>query len=167
MLIQVKSGVPLFEGMVSLSRGDYGAVSEEFAKCTKEIGTGTSEVEAINNMAMRNPSLHFRRILWQLANAMRAGSDVGNALTVLVENLSSEQRTEIRKYGSQLNPLALMYMMFTVIMPSLGITFLFIMSSFSGLEIPKVIFYIILFSISIFQFMFLGLIKSRRPAIEL
>lgn len=167
LLIQVKSGVPLFEGMVSLSKGDYGAVSEEFAKCTKDIATGTPEVDAVNDMALRNPSLHFRRILWQLANAMRAGSDIGNALTVLVENLSSEQRTEIRNYGSQLNPLALMYMMFTVIIPSLGITFLFIMSSFSGFAIPKALFYIILFSIAIFQFMFLGLIKSRRPAIEI
>lgn len=167
LLIQVKSGVPLFEGMVSVSKGDYGAVSEEFSKCTKDIATGTPEVDAVNEMALKNPNLHFRRILWQLANAMRAGSDIGNALTVLVENLSNEQRIAIRSYGSQLNPLALMYMMFTVIMPSLGITFLFIVSTFSGVEIPKVIFYIILFSISVFQFMFLGLIKSRRPAIEL
>lgn len=167
LLIQIKSGVTLFEGMISISRGDYGAVSEEFAKCTKDIATGMSEIDAIDNMALRNPHIYFRRILWQLGNAMRAGTDVGNALGVLVDNLSSDQKIEIREYGSQLNPLALMYMMFTVVMPSLGITFLFIISSFSGFSIPNIIFYIILISLAIFQFMFLGLIKSRRPAIEL
>lgn len=167
LLIQVKSGVTLFDGMVSVAKGDYGLVSKEFDRCTKNISTGTPEIEAINEMALRNPSLHFRRILWQLANAMKAGADVGNALTFLVENLSNEQRVEIRRYGSQLNPLALMYMMLTVIIPSLGITFLFIISSFSGLPISQEIFYFILGALVIFQFMFIGLVKSRRPGFEI
>lgn len=167
LLIQIKSGVPLFEAMVSVSRGDYGLMSEEFGKCTKNISTGTPEVGAINDMALKNPSLNFRRTLWQLANAMKAGADVGSALNALVNNLSNEQRVGIRKYGSQLNPLALMYMMMTVVIPSLGITFLFIISSFAGFSIPQEMFYLILVSIAIFQFMFLGLIKSRRPPFEI
>jgi len=166
LLIQVKSGVTLFDGMVSVSRGDYGLVSKEFGKCTKNISTGTPEVDAINDMAIKNPSLYFRRILWQLANSMKAGADIGDSLNALVENLSNEQRVEIRRYGSQLNPLALMYMMFTVIIPSLGITFLFIVSSFAGLSIPVDMFYILLFVLIVFQVLFIGLIKSRRPAFE-
>jgi len=167
LLIQVRSGVPLFDGMVSVSKGDYGLVSKEFEECVKNISTGKPEIEAINEMALKNPSLHFRRILWQLANAMKAGADIGDALNALVENLSNEQRVEIRRYGSQLNPLALMYMMFTVVIPSLGISFLFIISSFSGLTIPVEFFYLILFVLALFQFMFIGLIKSRRPGVEI
>lgn len=167
LLIQIKSGVHLFEAMASVSKGDYGLVSEEFGRCTRNISTGTPEIEAINNMALKNPSLNFRRTLWQLANAMKAGADVGAALNALVNNLSNEQRVDIRKYGSQLNPLALMYMMMTVVIPSLGITFLFIISSFAGFSIPEEIFYLILLSMAMFQFMFLGLIKSRRPAFEI
>ncbi|MEM7825097.1 MAG: type II secretion system F family protein [Candidatus Aenigmatarchaeota archaeon] len=166
LLIQVKSGVTLFEAMVSISKGNYGMVSEEFAKCTKSIATGTPEVDAINEMAVKNPNLHFRRVLWQLANSMRAGADIGNALTAIVQNLSEDQNTAIRKYGSQLNPLALLYMMFSIIIPSLGITFLFIITSFVGFPITKTVFYIILFMLTVLQFMFVGLIKSRRPAIE-
>jgi len=167
LLIQIKSGVPLFDAMVSVSKGDYGLVAEEFVRCTKNISTGTPEIDAMNDMALKNPSLHFRRILWQLANAMKAGADIGSALNALVNNLSNEQRVEIRRYGSQLNPLALMYMMLTVVIPSLGITFMFIISSFSGLSIPQEMFYLILFFLAVFQFMFLGLIKSRRPAFEI
>lgn len=167
LLIQIKSGVPLFDAMVSVSKGDYGLVAKEFENCTKNISTGTPEVDAMNDMALKNPSLNFRRTLWQLANAMKAGADVGAALNALVDNLSNEQRVSIRRYGSQLNPLALMYMMSTVVIPSLGITFLFIISSFAGLSISQEIFYLILFSLAMFQFMFLGLIKSRRPAFEI
>jgi flagellar protein FlaJ len=167
LLIQVKSGVSLFEAMVSISKSDYGLVSEEFARCTKDIATGTPEVDAINEMALKNPNLHFRRVLWQLANAMRAGADIGNALNALVDNLADEQRIEINKYGSQLNPLALMYMMTTIIMPSLGITFLFIITTLTNFSITKTLFYMVLFALTVLQFMFVGLIKSRRPAIEI
>lgn len=167
ILIQVRSGISMFDAMLSVSKGGYGLVSEEFEKCTKNISTGTPEIDAINEMAMKNPSLHFRRILWQLANAMKAGADVASALNALVDNLSNEQRVEIRRYGSQLNPLALMYMMTTVVIPSLGITFMFIISSFSGVMVSENMFYLILFALVVFQFMFLGLIKSRRPSFEI
>lgn len=165
LLIQVRSGVTLFDAMISVSKEDYGTVSEEFGKCVKAITTGTPEIEAIDEIALKNQNLHFRRILWQLSNAMKAGADIGNALQALIENLSSEQRVEIKKYGSQLNPLALVYMMFTVVMPSLGIAFLFVISSFSGLMVSESIFYMILVVLVVFQFMFISLIKSRRPAI--
>jgi len=167
ILIQVRSGISMFDAMLSVSKGGYGLVSEEFEKCTKNISTGTPEIDAINEMALKNPSLHFRRILWQLANAMKAGADVASALDALVDNLSNEQRVEIRRYGSQLNPLALMYMMTTVVIPSLGITFMFIISSFSGVMVSENLFYLILFALVVFQFMFLGLIKSRRPSFEI
>lgn len=85
----------------------------------------------------------------------------------MVENLTNEQKVQIRKYGSQLNPMAMMYMMVAVIIPSLGITFIIIMSSFSGFEVTKSIFWSILGFIAFFQFMFIGLIKSRRPPVEI
>lgn len=166
LLIQVKSGVSLFDAMVSVSRGNYGLVSKEFEKCTKNIATGKPEIDALEELSLKNPSLFFRRTIWQLANAMRAGADVGDALSVLVENLSNEQRVAIRRYGSQLNPLALIYMMIAVIIPTLGITFLFILSSFTGFAVSEAIFYLLLIFLAIFQFSFIGMVKSRRPPVE-
>jgi flagellar protein FlaJ len=165
LLIQIKSGVPLFEGLVSVAKSNYGLVSEEFEKCTKSIATGTKEVEALEELAFKNPSGYFRRTIWQLTNSIRSGADIGTSLGNLVDNLSNEQRIQVRRYGSQLSPLALMYMMFAVIIPTLGITFLIIFSTFSGITISEVIFYVILIVIVIFQFMFIGIIKNRRPAI--
>jgi flagellar protein FlaJ len=167
LLIQVKSGVPLFDGLVSISNGNYGLISKEFKVCTKKISTGLDQTIALEELALRNPSLNFRRIVWQITSAIKTGANLGSTLDSIVDNLSQEQKVMIRRYGSQLNPLAMMYMMLAVIIPSLGITFLIIFSAFSGIAVTEMIFYGILLGLAFFQFMFIGIVKSRRPAIEL
>lgn len=166
MLIQVKSGVSLFDALVSISKSNYGLISEEFGKCTKEISTGKEEVRALEELTFKTPNVNFKRVVWQIVNSLKAGGDVGNVLGILAQNLSEDHKVSIRKYGSQLSPMALMYLMLTVIMPTLGITFLIIFSTFSGAQVPESIFYVILFVLTIFQFMFIGLVKSRRPSVE-
>jgi len=167
LLIQVKSGVPLFDGLVSVSSGNYGLVSEELKECTKKISTGTEQTVALEELALKNPSLDFRRVLWQITSAIKTGADLGNTLESIVQNLSEEHKVAIRRYGSQLNPLAMMYMMLAVIIPSLGITFLIIFSSFSGFAVTETIFIVIAIALAFFQFSFIGIVKSRRPAVEL
>jgi len=167
LLIQVKSGVPLFDGLVSVSNGNYGLVSNELKECTKRISTGLDQTIALEELALKNPSLYFRRVLWQITNAIKTGADLGYTLESIVNNLSQEQKVMIRKYGSQLNPLAMMYMMLAVIIPSLGITFLIIFSAFSGVAVTETLFFIILMALAFFQFTFIGIVKSRRPPVEL
>lgn len=167
LAVQIKSGVPLFDAMLSISRKDYGRFSEEFKDTVKKISAGNSSVEALEDLASRNPSLNFRRSVWQMVNSIRTGTDLGGTLDSVVSNTSNEQRVQIKKYGSQLNPLAMMYMMLGVILPSLGITFLIILSSFSGFPITQTFFWMILIVLVIFQFAFIGIVKSRRPSIEI
>jgi len=90
---------------------------------------------------------------------------MGSLLKNIIENISSEQRIAIRRYGSQLNPLTLVYMMVAVVLPSLGVTFMLVMSSFSGLVVSETMFWMIIAFLALFQFMFLGIIKSKRPNI--
>ena len=142
-------------------------VSEEFDKCSKEISTGKGETDALEEMAFRNPNPVFKRVVWQLVNSMRAGGNIGSTLDMMAKNLSEEQRVKIRKYGSQLNPLALMYLMFSVILPTLGLSFLIIFSSVSGFQLPRAIFYLIMVVLLVFQFSFIGLVKNRRPSVEI
>jgi len=167
MQVQIKSGIPLFDGLVSVSNGDYGLISEEFRKCVKKISTGLSETTALEELIFKNPSMYFRRVIWQITNAIRTGADLAGTLDAIVENLANEQKVAIRKYGSQLNPLSMMYMMLAVILPSLGITFLVLLSTFSGFAVSEIIFWFILCILIVFQFSFVGLVKSRRPTIEL
>jgi flagellar protein FlaJ len=164
LLIQVRSGMPLYNSIVSVSRKDYGPLSEEFRAVVKEIDTGRSEMEALDGMARRNPSLHLRRIMWQITNAMRTGADIGSTLKEIVDTMMIEQKVEIKNYGASLNPLALFYMMVVVIFPTLGIVFLLVMSSFVGMAFDiKMVLMGILGFLLIFQVMFIGIVKTKRP----
>ncbi|MEM7816922.1 MAG: type II secretion system F family protein, partial [Candidatus Aenigmatarchaeota archaeon] len=164
ILIEIKSGVPLFNAMIGVTEG-YGEVSEEFKIIVKEINAGIAEIKALERASLRNPSLHFRRSLWQITNAMKAGSDVASALEAIVDTLTQEQIIAIRRYGQELSPFTLMYMLIAVIMPTLGITFLIILSSFAGLKIPEFLFPLIILVLAMFQYFYMGIIKTKRPAL--
>lgn len=165
ILVQVRSGVPLYDTLVSIAKGDYGTVTQEMRKVINEINTGKSEAEALEKITRETPSLFFRRVMWQLINALKSGADIGFTMKEIVDNLAIEQRVAIKKYGAQLNPLSLMYMLFAVIFPTLGITFLIVLSSFTGMNVNlEMVLVGIIGVIVVFQFMFIGLIKSRRPA---
>ncbi len=166
LLIQVRSGITLFDSMVSVSRAGYGLVSEEFNDAVRKISTGSMDVTALEELALRNPSIYFRRSLWQITNALRAGADIAGTLESIINNLSNEQRIMVRKYGSQLNPLAFMYMMFGIIVPSLGISLMISLSSFTGLAIDPIYFWGIIAFLVIFKFNFIGIVKSKRPSVE-
>jgi len=167
ILIQIRSGVPIFNTLVSISAGDYGPISTEFKNVIERVRTGTSVVDALEDLAVRNPSLYFRRAIWQLVNSMKSGSDVGNNLSDVIRSLSEEQLVEIRRYKSILNPLAMMYMMVAVIIPSLGITMLIILSSFPGMEAigNEQTFWVLLVGVIFMQIVFMGLVKSKRPTL--
>ncbi len=164
ILIEVRSGVPLYNALVSIAQSNYGMLSQEFKRAVNEINTGKSEIAALEMLARDNPSLYFRRVMWQMVNALKSGADIGQTIKQIVDNLSEEQRIAIKKYGAQLNPLSLMYMVFCVIFPTLGITFILVISSFVGIGIDvQYLLMGILAFLVMFQFMLIGLVKSRRP----
>jgi flagellar protein FlaJ len=164
LLIDVRSGVPLFNALSSIAHSDYELLSDEIQKAINDINTGKSEIAALEKLARRNPSLYFRRVIWQIVNALKSGADVGSTISQIVIALLEEQKISIKRYGAQLNPLALMYMIFAVIFPTLGITFILVISSFIGFgfDVEWILMSILGFLL-IFQFMIIGLIKSRRP----
>jgi len=166
LYVQVRSGVSLFDAMVAVSKEDYGIISKEFERAVKEISTGKEQTAVLEEMALRVSHTGFKRILWQIVNSLKSGADISKVLSVIANELSQEQRVKIRKYGSQLSPYALMYLMLTVILPTLGISFLIILSSFSGVQIPEAFFFLIWGVVVLFQIMFIGMIKSSRPSVE-
>jgi len=140
-------------------------VSKEFTKIVSRVNSGESLEKVLEDSSINNPSPFFRRVVWQIANGLQSGADIANVMNTTIDYLSDEQKIAIRKYGAQLNPMTLMYMMFAVIIPTLGITFLIVLSTISGLNVTEMMLWGILATITVFQFMFLGMMKSRRPAI--
>ncbi len=165
LLIEIRSGVPLFDAMVGVSEG-YGSVSEEFKKIVEEVNSGRDQEDVLNQSAKRSPSLYFRRALWQVVNALQGGSDVSKALEAITDNFADRQINKINKYGEELNPWTMFYMIVAVILPSIGITFLIILTSLTGMSVPGILFPLVIFGLAMFQFFFMCFVKSKRPSVS-
>lgn len=165
MLIEVRSGISLYESMVSVSE-DYGEASKEFERIVRDINGGKPQIDALEDSIVRNPSEQYRRAMWQMINALKAGTDVSDTLETLVDSMVKKQKLEVKKYGKELNPYILVYLMIAVIMPSLGVTFLIVLSTFTGVGLNKFTFFQILGGLILFQIFFLNFVKSKRPEVK-
>ncbi|MBS3060904.1 MAG: type II secretion system F family protein [DPANN group archaeon] len=168
ILVQLNSGVPLYESMVSVASGDYGVVSEEFGKAIKEITSGgVSQTDALENMIVRTPSTFLRRAVWQISNALKAGSDLVMVMSDLVKDFSEEQRVTIQRFGRELSPWALMYLLLTVVFPSMGVALIIILSSFIGFEVGADFLLSLTGAFIAMQFFFIKFLKSKRPDVRI
>ena len=165
LVIEIESGIPLYNAMVNVSK-NYEIIGRYFKEITNKVDLGTSMEDALNEAVEFIPSKDFRRILWQILNSLRTGSDISKSLSTVLEQIVREQAIEVNNYGRKLNPLAMFYMIIAVILPSLGITILIILSSFIQFELNLTILIVIAFLLAFVQFMFLAVIKFSRPAIE-
>lgn len=165
MLIEVRSGISLYEAMVSVSE-DYGEASEEFERIVKDINGGKPQIEALEDSIVRNPSEQYRRAMWQMINALKSGTDISDTLETLVDSMVKQQKLEVKRYGKELNPYILVYLMVAVIMPSLGVTFLIVLSTFTGVGLNRFTFYQILGGLILFQIFFLNFVSSKRPEVK-
>jgi len=166
ILIKIKSGIPFFNAMVSIAYSNYGQVSEEFKKVIKDVEAGTPEVEALEKISFMTPSHYFRKFVWQVTNSLRAGTDVETALSVIVKNLQDDRYIKIKEFGNKLSPIALMYIVFTVIFPAIILTIFSITSFFFNLEVGSLIFFIMPVILSLFNLFFMSVINSNLPPLS-
>ena len=124
-------------------------------------------MQALEEMVLKNPSPYFQQALWQIINGMKAGSTITSVLSTVIANITKEELIKIEKYGAQLNPLAMFYMIIAVIMPALSITFILAISSFIQLSefTLKVTLGGLLAAVIFLQIMFMGMIKTKRPSL--
>jgi flagellar protein FlaJ len=167
LLLQIDSGVSLFDGLLNISRADYGTVSDEFRTVVQEINTGLPEDKALEKLATRTESEFLKKSLWQLITSLRAGSGAQKALESVLIVLEKNQRDQIRSYTQELNLWSMMYMIFAVAVPGLGTTILIIMSTFAGMEINESVFAVIIGTCIVVETVIIGFIKVRRPAVHM
>jgi pilus assembly protein TadC len=167
ILVQLNSGIPLFSILVNISSSDYGELSVEFKRAVKKINTGVPQIEALEELGKRNNSPFFRRTIWQISNGMKAGSDISVVIKEGIYSLNEEQVLQIQTYGNKLNPLIMFYMLVSVILPALSITFLTVISSLINLSrtITLALFSGLFILVIIIQIMFMGMMRSIRPSL--
>lgn len=165
LIIEIESGVSLYQAMINI--GDsYEVVGGYFREIIEKIKVGTTMEAAINDAVEEVPSANMRKILWQILNSLKTGSNISSSINAVIEQIIREQQIEVKEYGRKLNPLAMFYMMIAVIIPSLGMTMLIVLATFMGFKLSLGVLLSIVGLLGFIQFMFVAIIKSSRPAVE-
>ena len=167
MIISLRSGMPLFNAITSVSTG-YGDASKEFAKIVERVQLGMPLEEAIDATIAETKSDSFRRIMLQASVSIKAGADVISALQSVIDMLTQERVIELRRYGQRLNAIAMFYMLFGIILPSMGIAVVTILTTFISIfTIDVTTLYATLVGIFFLQIIFLKLITGSRPTFSM
>ena len=165
LLVKLNSGAPLSAALVEASRS-YGVASKTFKEIVRDIELGTPLEEALEKASRYNPSERFRKIIFQIANALKIGIDVTRFLEATLDEIAQEQLIEIQRYGKKLSGLAMIYMLLAIVIPSLGITLMITIVSFLSFKIDMAFFLLILFGMLLIQFFFITIFKTVRPNVN-
>jgi pilus assembly protein TadC len=165
MMVQLTAGVTFFDAFKNIGKANYGLISVEFQKAVNQMESGVPAIEALEKVSKNNPSIFFRRAIWQIITGMQVGADITGVLKEIVKSLVQEQVTEIQSYGGKLSPLSMFYMVVAIIFPALAVTFIVIISTFVKAlgQNYKMILYAVMAMVILMQIIFLGMIKSGRP----
>lgn len=163
LIISLRSGMPLFNAITSVSNG-YGEASAEFAKIVDKVQLGLPLEQAMDEVVNQTKSPSFRKILLQASVSIKAGADVVGALQSVIDQLSQERVIELRAYGQKLNAIAMFYMLFGIIMPSMGIAVVTILTTFIAIiTVTFPMLEAVLVFILFLQLIFLKMIVASRP----
>jgi len=163
IIIDVEGGVPLFDSLKNVSHSGYGYVSDEFEWLVRQVESGVPEREAIKQLAIKTESEFLKRASWQMVNALESGAKMSEALEGIAVAVEAYLFREIKNYSTNLNFLLLVYMMIGVVAPSLGITFLVLLSAFSGIGVTLETVGMLLGATTVAQVIILGYMGSLRP----
>ncbi|MGC8538328.1 MAG: type II secretion system F family protein [Candidatus Micrarchaeia archaeon] len=163
LVIGLRSGMPLFNTMSAVSTG-YGAASREFSKIIELVELGMPIEQAMDEVSNKSESKTFKRIMLQASVSIKSGADVVGSLQSVVDEVTQERAIELRRYGQRLNALAMFYMLFGVIFPSMGIAVAAILTTFIALfSITETTLMMALVGIAFLQLIFLNLMRTSRP----
>ncbi|MDD5171977.1 MAG: type II secretion system F family protein [Candidatus ainarchaeum sp.] len=163
IIIDVEGGVPLFVSMKNIAGAGYGYISADFEGVVRQIESGMAEREALKQLALKTESEFLKRAAWQMVNALESGAKMSDALEGIAIAVENHLFREIRNYSTNLNFLLLIYMLVGVVAPSLGVTFMILLSAFSGLGVTIDSVMLLILSTSAIQIIMIGYMASTRP----
>lgn len=165
MLISLDSGDTLLSSMNKIATHNYGKASQMFEEIMRDVKLGKSIEDSIDYAIEKSPSETFSKLLIEIGNSLKIGTDITISLKRIVQELTQESELGIQRYNKKMNSLTLFYLILGVVFPSIGIAMLVILSSLSNLDIQFQYLLVISFFLLIIQAMFLSLYGSLRRSI--
>ena len=115
----LSAGVGISEALLSVSKADYGAISEEFDLIIKDMRTGSSFEDALTKFDEKMASDSISRVVKQILRAVKFGGNLADILYKLAEDFSFEYRMKLMEYVQRVNGVAFIYMFMTIVMPTM------------------------------------------------
>ena len=168
LLIKLNSGQPLINAIVDASK-TFGVANKYFKEIVRDKELGTPLENALENAANYSASKRFKKILFNINNAIKIGIDASKTLSSILDEIADEQLIEIQRYGKKLNSLTMFYMLLAIILPSLGMTMAVVISSMlpnMGTMIGAM-FWIFGALIIIINVIFINLFRGARPNVNI
>jgi flagellar protein FlaJ len=165
MLIQVNSGIPLFNAIENLGNSNYKSVGPEFRAVANNVKGGGSLMDELENMAIRTQSEYLKKISWQLVTAIRAGANLSSTLKGVVKLLVDYQFSLFKSFNAELNFIILIYLMVAAVLPTIGTTVLVIFSVFGMLGITPEIFAGVVAMGFMGQMGIIAYVRMKRPSL--
>jgi hypothetical protein len=133
------------------------------------IGYGTTAglMYDIEKAMVNSPSKHWRKILFQIHNALKLGIDVSKSLEMVLEDITYDYLLQIQKYGKKLGTVTLFYLLLAVVFPSLGMTIITVLIGFTNVQLNTGFFLVVLILVVFVQFIFMRVFHSIRPQVNL
>lgn len=166
LLVKLNSGQPLINALMDASKS-YGVASKYFKEMIRDIELGKPIEQALTDASEYSPSEKFRRILFQISNALKIGIDVTEFLEATLNEIAEQQLIEINRYGKKLNSVTLFYMLFAVVLPSLGLTIFIVIASIASIDVNLGFFGVMLFFLALLQGLFITVYKGIRPNVNI
>lgn len=166
LLVKLYAGRPLLNALLETSKS-HGVAAKYIKEIVDDTETGSSVEKALENAMFYSPSEKFKKILFQINNALKLGIDVTGPLESVIEEITNEQEIEIKKYGKKLNTIVIFYMLGAIVMPSIGMSMFIIVSSFISFSVTLREFFVVVFFIALIQLVFVSMFKSIRPMVNL
>ena len=164
LLLKLESGSPLLNALIDVSNLNTNS-SALFNEIVTDIYLGTPIEQAVEKGIRYSPSDSFVKILEEIKNSLKTGSDIEKSLKNTLDDLTKEHLIKIKAYGKKLSPLSLLYMIIGTVIPALipaGLVLVFSVTKLPS-ETVSTVLIILIIGLVVVQLFFIQAFKALKP----
>ena len=163
MIVQLNSGIPIYNVLYNIGESKYKYVNTYFKDIIKKTTQGHDIKVALSELATKTKSHYLKKVLWGLIIGLTSGANIAVMIEKIHNMLVTKRIERINRYNGELQIISLLYLLFGAVLPSLGITLMFLFSIFKLIDITESLLMGFVIVSAIIQIILLGYIYVKRP----
>jgi pilus assembly protein TadC len=162
---QVRAGVSFHRSLESVANADYGVLSMEFKKLTRDLQQGLSTEDALTRLYNRTRSQSLRKALLQVIRSFKTGGNLSKIINDIAQDVAFETHMSIRDFTEKLNFINVIFIMVAVVAPvSATVLSAILQIPLFSSGLPSYFIYVTFSGITVAMIGLLYIVKSIEPA---